>query len=166
MLKDSNSQAGKDTNDGRNVSPKNGGSSHASNGGMGQGSESDSRAAGRSATTGTGASDPISQANLAAFYEDSDGSPSRRRPLPTRYFRIRDLCDYAHVSRQTIHNYNQLGLIRAAKLTQGGHRLYDESVFDRIDKITALKSRQYSLKQIVQQLGLAAERDGSPVAAG
>jgi hypothetical protein len=160
---DSNSQAGRDTNDGRNVSPKN----QASSGAISQGNESDSGAAsGRPATASTGASDPISQANLAAFYEDSDGSPSRRRPLPTRYFRIRDLCDYAHVSRQTIHNYNQLGLIRAAKLTQGGHRLYDESVFDRIDKISALKSRQHSLKQIVQQLGLAAERDGSPVAAG
>jgi hypothetical protein len=159
MYEDSNSQAERDTNDGRNVSPE--------NGAISQGNESDSGgASGRPATASTGASDPISQANLAAFYADSDGSPSRRRPLPTRYFRIRDLCDYAHVSRQTIHNYNQLGLIRAAKLTQGGHRLYDESVFDRIDKISALKSRQYSLKQIVQQLGLAAERDGSPVAAG
>ena len=159
MYTDSNSQAGRDTNEGRNVSPQ--------NGAISQGSESDSGAsAGRPATASTGASDPISQANLAAFFENSDGSGSRRRPLPTRYFRIRDLCDYAHVSRQTIHNYNQLGLIRAAKLTEGGHRLYDESVFDRIDKISALKSRQYSLKQIVQQLGLAAERDGSPVAAG
>ena len=159
MYGDSNNQAGRDKNEGRNVSPQ--------NGAISQGNESDSGGtAGRPATASTGASDPISQANLAAFYEDSDGSPSRRRPLPTRYFRIRDLCDYAHVSRQTIHNYNQLGLIRAAKLTEGGHRLYDESVFDRIDKITALKSRQYSLKQIVQQLGLVAERDGSPVAVG
>jgi DNA-binding transcriptional MerR regulator len=32
-----------------------------------------------------------------------------------------------------------MGLIREAKWTQGGHRLYDESVFERLSKILRLK---------------------------
>jgi DNA-binding transcriptional MerR regulator len=32
-----------------------------------------------------------------------------------------------------------MGLIREAKWTEGGHRLYDESVFERLSKILRLK---------------------------
>jgi DNA-binding transcriptional MerR regulator len=32
-----------------------------------------------------------------------------------------------------------MGLIREAQWTEGGHRLYDESVFERLSKIIELK---------------------------
>ncbi len=32
-----------------------------------------------------------------------------------------------------------MGLIREAQWTEGGHRLYDESVFERLSKIIQLK---------------------------
>jgi len=32
-----------------------------------------------------------------------------------------------------------MGLIREVQWTEGGHRLYDESVFERLSKITELK---------------------------
>ena len=59
--------------------------------------------------------------------------------IPTKRFRIGELVRCTPFSRQTIHNYTIMGLIREAEWTEGGHRLYDESVFERLSKIMALK---------------------------
>ena len=52
------------------------------------------------------------------------------------------------MSRQTIHNYTTMGLLREIKWTAGGHRLYDESVFERLDTIAELKAQDKSLQDI------------------
>jgi DNA-binding transcriptional MerR regulator len=59
--------------------------------------------------------------------------------IPTKLYRIGELVRYTPFSRQTIHNYTIMGLIREAQWTEGGHRLYDESVFERLSKIIELK---------------------------
>ena len=59
--------------------------------------------------------------------------------IPAKLYRIGELVNYTPFSRQTIHNYTIMGLIREAKWTQGGHRLYDEAVFERLSKILRLK---------------------------
>lgn len=59
--------------------------------------------------------------------------------IPAKLYRIGELTEYTPFSRQTIHNYTIMGLIREAKWTDGGHRLYDESVFERLTKIMQLK---------------------------
>jgi DNA-binding transcriptional MerR regulator len=59
--------------------------------------------------------------------------------LPAKLYRIGDLVRYTPFSRQTIHNYTIMGLIREAQWTEGGHRLYEESVFETLEKITELK---------------------------
>jgi DNA-binding transcriptional MerR regulator len=59
--------------------------------------------------------------------------------IPAKLYRIGELVNYTPFSRQTIHNYTIMGLIREAKWTEGGHRLYDESVFERLSKILRLK---------------------------
>ena len=55
---------------------------------------------------------------------------------------------YSGLSRQTIHNYTLAGLISEARRTISGHRLYDESVFDRLEQIKTLQSKNYTLLQI------------------
>ena len=55
---------------------------------------------------------------------------------------------YSGLSRQTIHNYTLAGLILEARRTPSGHRLYDESVFDRLEQIKVLQSKNYTLFQI------------------
>jgi len=50
-----------------------------------------------------------------------------------------EIANHIDISRQTIHNYTIMGLIREIKWTEGGHRLYDESVFERLSKIMQLK---------------------------
>lgn len=59
--------------------------------------------------------------------------------IPTKLYRIGDLVRCTPFSRQTIHNYTIMGLIREARWTEGGHRLYDESVFEKLSKIIELK---------------------------
>lgn len=55
---------------------------------------------------------------------------------------------YTGLSRQTIHNYTLAGLIQEARRTPSGHRLYDDSVFDRLEQIKILQTKNYTLLQI------------------
>lgn len=59
--------------------------------------------------------------------------------IPAKLYRIGELVTYTPFSRQTIHNYTIMGLIQEAQWTDGGHRLYDESVFERLSKIMKLR---------------------------
>ncbi|MHC4740427.1 MAG: helix-turn-helix domain-containing protein [Planctomycetota bacterium] len=72
--------------------------------------------------------------------------------IPVKLYRIGDLVNYTPFSRQTIHNYTIMGLIREVSWTRGGHRLYDESVFRRLSRIIELK-RTKTLAEIRQILG-------------
>ena len=65
-----------------------------------------------------------------------------------KYFRIGEVMENSHLSRQVIHNYTQLDLIQEAKRTAAGHRLYDESVFMRLERIKRLKSEGKTLLEI------------------
>ncbi len=67
--------------------------------------------------------------------------------IPAKLYRIGELVRYTPFSRQTIHNYTIMGLIREAQWTEGGHRLYDESVFERLSRIIELK-RTKTLSEI------------------
>ena len=64
---------------------------------------------------------------------------SHRLQVPAKRYRIGELVRYSPFSRQTIHNYTIMGLIREAEWTEGGHRLYDESVFARLARIIELR---------------------------
>lgn len=67
--------------------------------------------------------------------------------IPEKMYRIGDLVRYTPFSRQTIHNYTIMGLISENQRTEGGHRLYDESVFGRLARIMELKKTK-TLPQI------------------
>jgi len=54
-------------------------------------------------------------------------------------FRIGEVMRYSGLSRQTVHNYTVLGLITEHERTAGGHRLYAEEVFGRLDRIMELR---------------------------
>lgn len=58
---------------------------------------------------------------------------------PPKLFKVGEIMRHSKLSRQTIHNYTMLGLIKPAERTPSGHRLYGEEVFDRIRKIELLK---------------------------
>jgi len=86
----------------------------------------------------------------------------RRRGIPPKLYRIGEVAEYSGVSRQTIHNYTTMGLIREVRWTNGGHRQYDETVFKRLDQIDLLKAARKSLEFIRKYFaGLDAEQDDS-----
>ena len=65
-----------------------------------------------------------------------------------KLFKVWEVIKYGEISRQTVHNYTQMRLIRETERTESGHRLYDEDVFNRLEKIKELKETGYSLLQI------------------
>ena len=65
-----------------------------------------------------------------------------------KLFKIGEVMEYSGLSRQTIHNYTLAGLVSEARRTVSGHRLYGEDVFDRIEKIKVLQTKNYTLLQI------------------
>ena len=78
--------------------------------------------------------------------------------IPAKLYRIGELVNYTPFSRQTIHNYTIMGLIREVKWTEGGHRLYDESVFERLSEIIKLR-RTKTLSEIREALSKKERRD-------
>ena len=73
--------------------------------------------------------------------------------VPTKLYRIGELVRHTPFSRQTLHNYTIMGLIREVEWTAGGHRLYDESVFDRLSTIMSLRETKTlsEIRDILEQ---------------
>jgi DNA-binding transcriptional MerR regulator len=78
--------------------------------------------------------------------------------IPIKLYRIGEVVRYTPFTRQTIHNYTTMGLIQEIDWTEGGHRLYDESVFERLKKIQGLRKTK-SLTEI-RKILLTEEPDG------
>ena len=64
-----------------------------------------------------------------------------------KLFKIGEVAEYSGLSRQTVNYYTVLGLLGEAERTRAGHRLYDETVFDRIDRIRELK-QTHTLREV------------------
>ena len=71
-----------------------------------------------------------------------------KRPIPPKLYRIGEVVVYSGMSRHTIHNYTTMGLLHESRWTEGGYRLYDESVFGRLDHIAELKAASKSIEYI------------------
>jgi len=78
--------------------------------------------------------------------------------IPAKLYRIGELVRYSPFSRQTLHNYTIMGLIREAQWTEGGHRLYDESVFFKLSKINELRKTK-TMKEIREILNMEQPRE-------
>jgi len=75
---------------------------------------------------------------------------SPRKPVK-KLFKIGEVAEYSGLSRQTVNYYTVLGILQEAGRTRAGHRLYDESVFDRIERLRQLKATR-TLRQIADIL--------------
>ena len=73
--------------------------------------------------------------------------------IPKKLYRIGEVVRQTPFTRQTIHNYTVMGLIKESAWTDGGHRLYDESVFLRLNHILELRKTK-TLAQIRDVLNL------------
>ena len=62
-----------------------------------------------------------------------------------------EIARHAGRSRQTLHAYALLGLIREAERTPGGHRRFSASVLRRLEVIDAMKA-EHTLSEIRDRL--------------
>jgi len=74
-------------------------------------------------------------------------------PLPRKLYRVSEIADHLGVTRQTLHNYAIIGLITEERRTDGGQRLFDESVFARLAIIQRLKRkhRLHEIRRIMEE---------------
>lgn len=77
---------------------------------------------------------------------------------PEKLYRVREILQFMRdskvpLSRQTLHNYTLMGLVKVARRTAAGHRLYSENIFERILKIEALKRHHplWEVKKILSR---------------
>ena len=71
--------------------------------------------------------------------------------LPPKRYKVGELVTFSGLTRQTIHNYTRWGLIGEVAWTDGGHRLYDETVFGRLARIVQLRE-EYGVEAMRQIL--------------
>jgi DNA-binding transcriptional MerR regulator len=83
--------------------------------------------------------------------------------VPIKLYRIGEVVNYTPFTRQTIHNYTTMGLIQETSWTQGGHRLYDESVFERLSTIMDL--RKTNTLSVIKKLLREIDKDKSKAVA-
>ncbi|MGQ0612540.1 MAG: helix-turn-helix domain-containing protein [Planctomycetaceae bacterium] len=76
-----------------------------------------------------------------------------RRRLPEKLYRIGEVMEHSGLSRQTLHLYTTMGLIREKQRTLAGYRLYPPTVFAALERVRALQEKGYTLAQIREALG-------------
>jgi len=83
--------------------------------------------------------------------------------MPEKLFKIGEVIKYSNISRQTIHNYTMLGLIKPVSRTDSGHRLYSEDVFARLEKIKRWKIH-HQLQEVKKMLDAPEEQQPQQLA--
>lgn len=68
-------------------------------------------------------------------------------------YRASEFARLAGVTVRALHHYDRLGLLKPARRTAAGYRLYGEGDFARLQQIVTLKFIGFSLKQIKDLLG-------------
>ncbi len=68
--------------------------------------------------------------------------------MPTKLYKTGEILKRSGLSREVFYRYLNIGLIREADRTQGGHNLFDESVFARLELIQQLNRTGYPLRDI------------------
>ena len=75
---------------------------------------------------------------------------------------VKEVSKITGVSVRTLHHYDEIGLLKPAKVTQAGYRLYDDAALARLQTIQLFRELQFPLKEIKEMLDAA---DFDPFAA-
>jgi DNA-binding transcriptional MerR regulator len=80
-----------------------------------------------------------------------DDGPTLR--VPRKLYRVSEIAAHLGLTRQTVHNYATIGLITEEVRTPGGQRLFDESVFARLELIQRMKPsyRLHEIRRMLEQ---------------
>lgn len=65
---------------------------------------------------------------------------------------VKEVSNLTGVSVRTLHHYDEIGLLKPAKVTEAGYRLYDDASLRRLHAILLLRELQFPLKEIKEIL--------------
>ncbi|MBQ8536975.1 MAG: MerR family transcriptional regulator [Clostridia bacterium] len=65
---------------------------------------------------------------------------------------VNEVSKLTGVSIRALRHYDQLGLLKPARVTQAGYRLYDQASLERLQSILLFKELQFPLKEIARIL--------------
>lgn len=66
------------------------------------------------------------------------------------HFSISELSDQAKVSARTLRYYDEIGLLKPAKVQENGYRIYDEKSLQTLEVILYYRELDFSLKEILE----------------
>ena len=72
--------------------------------------------------------------------------------IPEKLYRVGEVAEHTGVSRQMIHIYTTMGILRERKRTPGGHRLFGVEVFEILARVKELRERGWSLAAIKDRI--------------
>ena len=75
-----------------------------------------------------------------------------RSQLPEKLYRMAEVIEHTGLSRQTLHYYATLGLIREKRRTPSGYRLFPPTVFRDLERVKSLKQKGLTLREIRERL--------------
>ena len=75
---------------------------------------------------------------------------------------VRQVSRITGVSVRTLHHYDAIGLLKPAKVTEAGYRLYDDAALGRLQTILLFRELEFPLREIKAMLDAA---DFDPIAA-
>lgn len=61
---------------------------------------------------------------------------------------VKEVSELTGVSIRTLHYYDRIGLLRPAKVTEAGYRLYDDAALERLQQILLFRELEFPLKEI------------------
>lgn len=61
---------------------------------------------------------------------------------------VKEVSRIAGVSVRTLHHYDAIGLLKPARVTDAGYRLYDDAALGRLQNILLFRELRFSLKEI------------------
>ena len=69
-------------------------------------------------------------------------------PQIEKLYKTGEVLKRAGISREVFYRYLNVGLLKPARTSQGGHNLFSEAVFTHIELIESLKGSGYTLRDI------------------
>ena len=72
--------------------------------------------------------------------------------LPEKLYRMAEVMEHTGLSRQTLHYYVTLGLIREKKRTGSGYRLFAPTVFRDLARVKRMQKKGMTLREIREKL--------------
>jgi len=81
-------------------------------------------------------------------------SPSRNEgAIPEKLYRISEIAEHVGLSRQMVHIYITMGILRERKRRPGGMRLFGPEVFRILERVRELRAKGWNLRAIKDAIG-------------